>query len=169
MKRWSNGFAILVLCGLAGGCSKLGFKSGDAVPPSSSAVSSPAASAPPAAPSPIDGIRWKLVHLEGDPVVIPDSPREPHFVLREGRVTGSGGCNRLSGDYKIDGKHLRFGQIVATKMFCPDAMDYEQPLFNVLNWTGSWRLTGKQLELFDGGGLPLARFESRAEARPAAK
>lgn len=161
MKRWSSGVVMLALCGFIGGCGGSGPKVGD-VPPATSAAAKPAA---PTAPSPIAGIRWKLVHLEGDPVSIPDSAREPHFVLQDGRVTGSGGCNRLSGGYTADEKHLRFSEIVATKMFCPGAMDYEQPLFNVMNATNSWRMTGKVLELYDGGGAPLARFE----ARPAAK
>jgi len=154
MKRWSNGLRILVMCSVIGGCGSTAPKAGDAPPPG--------AVPPPAAPLPIAGIHWKLVQLENEPLSIPDSPREPHFILQDGRATGSGGCNRLSGTYTWDGKHLRFSAIVATKMFCPDAMDFEQPLFDVLNATGSWRLIGKQLELFNAGGAPLARFEARS-------
>ena len=48
---------------------------------------------------------WKLVELNGKDVVA-DSTfiKEPHIIFKEGnnRIIGNGGCNSISGEYKIE-------------------------------------------------------------------
>jgi heat shock protein HslJ len=45
---------------------------------------------------------------------------------REGRVSGTTGCNRYTGAYAVEGDSLRFSQIAATRMACADPALAEQ-------------------------------------------
>jgi heat shock protein HslJ len=49
-------------------------------------------------------------------VAVPANQREPHLIFHaaEGRITGSGGCNRISGTYTLDGSSLEIGRVVST-------------------------------------------------------
>jgi heat shock protein HslJ len=105
--------------------------------------------------------RWKLVQLGNDAVSVPDGPREPFIILQDGRASGSGGCNRMSGSYTLNGKSLRFAPMIATKMYCEGGMQHERPFFDVLERTNAWRIEAGKLELLNDGGTVLARFESR--------
>jgi copper homeostasis protein (lipoprotein) len=55
---------------------------------------------------------WKLTRLDGAPVTVGSKQREPHLVLhaKEGRLAGSGGCNRIMGGYTLDGEKIFFWQ-----------------------------------------------------------
>jgi heat shock protein HslJ len=59
---------------------------------------------------------WKLTTLRGESVAVPANQREPHLIFHaaEGRITGSGGCNRISGTYTLDGSSLEIGRVVST-------------------------------------------------------
>ncbi|WP_225782139.1 META domain-containing protein [Xenophilus sp. Marseille-Q4582] len=114
---------------------------------------------------PIEGPLWRLVQV-GDirPVPGPDASRDPHVQFDlQGRVTGSGGCNRLSGGFTRSGAQLRLSQLGATRMACADATRTatETAFFQALQTTASYRLAGPgQLALLDAGGRTLARLES---------
>jgi hypothetical protein len=74
------------------------------------------------------------------------------------RVTGSGGCNRINGDYSTGRDSLRFGRIVATMMACPD-MATEQKFVRVLNDTRRYRAT---TTCRANAGAPKARSNAYA-------
>ncbi len=118
----------------------------------------------PLAASPLEETYWKLTRLEGNPVTVAERQREPHIVLRkqETRVTGFGGCNNLTGSYRLSGHALIFGAIAATQMACPQGMDTEAAFFKALGKVRMWKIAGEHLELFDDGGNLVARFEGRA-------
>ncbi|HMI30754.1 MAG TPA: YbaY family lipoprotein, partial [Candidatus Limnocylindrales bacterium] len=65
--------------------------------------------------------RWRLVRIGNRDVVLPERQREPWIELerRTGRVTGSGGCNRVSGSYESGRGTLQFGPLISTQMACP--------------------------------------------------
>ncbi len=78
-----------------------------------------------------------------------------------GAVSGSGGCNRMAGKAEIDGEHLTFGPIAATKMACaPAQMDQETKFFAALDKVSSFRIDEAQTKLFllDDGGAELVRL-----------
>lgn len=106
--------------------------------------------------------RWALMQLGGKPVTISEGGREAFIALNavDGSVVGFGGCNRISTTYKQSGAQLSFGEVIATRMFCPD-MPTETALLEVLKATAAWRISGSQLELLNGQQAPLARFEAR--------
>ena len=41
-------------------------------------------------------------------------------------VSGSGGCNTLTGSYELDSDKLTFSQMASTRMACPEGMDTEK-------------------------------------------
>lgn len=78
------------------------------------------------------------------------------------RIKGSTGCNRLMGNYKVQGAILRMSEIASTKIFCPSGGIVQEALFiEALNDTRAWRIDGKHLYLLDDKGDTLAVFEVR--------
>lgn len=110
----------------------------------------------------LEGTRWVHMEIAGQAVSVNDQQREQYIVLEsmEHHVVGNAGCNRLRGSYALDAGSLAFSQLGTTRMACPD-MDRETALLKALESTASWRIEGAYLELFDGSGATLARFESR--------
>ncbi len=51
------------------------------------------------------------------------------FHLTDNRLSGSTGCNRMTGGFEARGKTLTFGQMATTRMACPN-MDFEHDLRN---------------------------------------
>jgi copper homeostasis protein (lipoprotein) len=65
--------------------------------------------------SPLRGTYWKLVRLSETPVRVAEKQHEPHLIFAnyEPRISGSGGCNRLTGSFELDGDKLRLGRMAA--------------------------------------------------------
>ena len=121
------------------------------------------AAAPQAARASLTNTYWKAMSLRGAPVVVGEGQSEPHFILQlaQERVVGSGGCNRLTGSYAIDGDKLTFARGAATMMMCARGVEQERVLLDVLGATARWRIDGERLELFDASGAVIGLFESR--------
>ena len=109
---------------------------------------------------------WKLTALNGKPVLAAASQREPSLILQSAgmhqRATGSGGCNRFTGSYELNGNTLRFGALAGSMMACEAGMDTEKEYLETLPQVRTWKVLGQHLELFDATGTRLARFEARA-------
>jgi len=108
------------------------------------------------------GTRWALMQLGERPVTISEGGREAYIVLNsaDGSVVGHAGCNRISTTFKQTGAQLSFGDVIATRMFCPD-MPTETALLDAMKATAGWRISGSQLELLSGQQAIVARFEAR--------
>ena len=111
----------------------------------------------------LTGTYWRLVALADRDVAAADTAREAHLTLEAGsnRVVGSGGCNRLSGSYSLNGHSLSFSGVASTKMMCVGGMDVETAFLPVLGRVARWRIDGQRLELSDSSGTVVARFEAR--------
>lgn len=109
----------------------------------------------------LENTYWKLTHLEGAPVPPDFQQREPHLIFNSatGRMVGSGGCNQLSGNYRVSGDRLELSQVVSTMMACEKGMDTERAFLQALERVGGWSIRGRQLELLDGDGMAIARFD----------
>ena len=118
----------------------------------------------PLSDSPLRGTYWKLVRLNGEPVQAPDKRQEAHliFAADELRLSGSSGCNRVMGSFKVDGDKLRLGQMAGTMMACLSGMDLEQHFLKTLNKVERYRISGSHLEMLDAAGTVVARFEAVA-------
>ena len=108
------------------------------------------------------GTRWALVQLGDKPVTISEGGREAYIALNaaDDSVVGHAGCNRISTKYQQSGAQLSFGDVIATRMFCPD-MPTETALLEAMKATAGWRIAGSQLELLNSQQAPVARFEAR--------
>ncbi len=113
---------------------------------------------------PLEGTYWKLTRL-GERAVVPGQrQREAHLVLESAshRLSGSTGCNRLVGSYRLDGQSLRVGQTATTRMACDaNIAAVEQKFAKALDATRTWNIKGDHLELYDASGALAARFEAR--------
>jgi len=111
---------------------------------------------------PLENTYWALTKV-GD-TVVPEShsPRRAHFILNSEahRVGGSGGCNGILGKYELEGDSLTFKGVAMTRMACKQGMETEQAFLTALNQVGSWKITGRKLELLDGEGRTVAEFET---------
>jgi putative lipoprotein len=112
--------------------------------------------------APLENTYWKLTSLGGSPVVTASRQREAHLILQPAnrRVTGSGGCNRLSGSYQVNGDRISLGRVASTMMACVGGMKTEQDFLKALSKAIRWRISGQRLELLDAAGTPLASFEA---------
>ena len=109
----------------------------------------------------LSGSDWRLTELNGRPAVPSDTTRRPwiKFEADAGRVSGSAGCNRMSGSFRLDGASIDFGAMVSTKMACADPAlnQQEQDLFIALENADRYEVSGHTLVLRKGD-TALARF-----------
>lgn len=116
---------------------------------------------------PIEGPSWRLVQLGDQPVEPGSEPQRDaqiRFEAGSGRVSGSGGCNRVSGTFQRSGSSLRLSQLAATKMACADPAtgERETQFFAALQSTTSYRLQGPgRLALLDAGGRTVATLDAQ--------
>jgi putative lipoprotein len=111
-----------------------------------------------AAVSPAARGRWRAEAIRNRGV-----PADFEAVLEiaaDGKVTGSGGCNRISGTAATDGAHMNFA-VVSTKMACAQAVtDHESNFLSALADTRLWRFdeTRDKLILVDAHGVTVLRL-----------
>ena len=111
---------------------------------------------------PIEGPVWRLVQLGNEPVA-PGGEAQVQFDRNSGRVSGSGGCNRVSGSFTRSGVALRIGQLASTRMACADPVRgaNEAQFISALQATASYRLAGPgQLALLDATGRTVATLNA---------
>lgn len=81
------------------------------------------------------GVTWQVTKLGETPVI---EGTNVTLTFEDGRVAGTGGCNRISGGYHTDGTvneglPIRFGEMASTMMACPeDRMQQEQRFLGLL-------------------------------------
>lgn len=82
---------------------------------------------------------------------------QPHLVLEEGgKLSGTDGCNRLSGEWGQDGDVVIFGEVAATMMACPDIDTWLMDL-------DSARIDGDTLLLSDASGAEIGSLTKAAQ------
>lgn len=90
--------------------------------------------------------------------------KEAHAVIviaADGRVTGSGGCNRISGGMTVNGAYISFSSMISTKMAClPAIMKQESEFLSALGDARLWRIDEQRdrLILVDGHGVTVLRL-----------
>jgi heat shock protein HslJ len=111
----------------------------------------------------LENTHWKLTRLGTTAVTTASNQQVPYIELKSQlrRVSGTGGCNRLTGSYQLNGNRLVFAQMVATMMACIAGMETEQAFLDALNHVDHWKITGHTLELYDAHGTSLASFAAQ--------
>jgi heat shock protein HslJ len=109
---------------------------------------------------PIEGPMWRLAQLGDEPVG--PSEAQIQFDRSSGRVSGSGGCNRVSGSFTRTGVALKIGQLASTRMACaePARGASEAQFLAALQSTASYRLAPGRLALLDASGRTVALLSS---------
>ncbi|MBC8044574.1 MAG: META domain-containing protein [Rhizobacter sp.] len=113
----------------------------------------------------LENTYWKLVELGGKKITTSGEAREVHFRLYPSDKTmkGFGGCNNCFGSYEADklsgaANKIRFGEIGATRMACPN-LDGEAAFLNALKSATTYAISGETMQLFSEGKV-IAKFES---------
>lgn len=101
--------------------------------------------------APLEKTHWKLNQFGLLTVVVESNI---YIVLDKGRVSGSGGCNRLMSSYKTEGNKLSFTPIASTLMACPN-MREEQQFFQAMREVTDYRIEGNRLTLFHDDAILL--------------
>ena len=99
------------------------------------------------------GTNWELIQFEGRSF----TPQDNYTITftEEGKINGTGDCNRLMGDYSstADGT-LHIGMLAATRAMCPD-QQMENRFVQTLQEVDSYTIDGKLLLLFNNSELKL--------------
>jgi copper homeostasis protein (lipoprotein) len=107
--------------------------------------------------------RWRLVELDGQPVMLAAGQRELFLQLAsEGnRVRGYSGCNGLSGRFEQGSDGFRFEALALTSSTCAGAAGVQEAGYvAALQATASRRIVGDALQLRDAQGRVRLRFEA---------
>ncbi len=108
---------------------------------------------------------WNIVEVNGEKVSVENAPflgfdKDGH------RLYGNAGCNRLMGSFELDtlnaGK-VKFGQVAATRMMCPD-MTLEQNVLEALNKVAGYETVGEDVALNDAEGKQVILLQKREVA-----
>lgn len=109
--------------------------------------------------------RWLLVNYRDSngnlSMAIPGKQADLLF-FAEGRIAGSGGCNRLMASCNVVGNRLKIGPVASTLMFCsdpPEIMDQEADYFRCLDAAASYEVKDDVLLVYDEEARPLLKFD----------
>jgi heat shock protein HslJ/uncharacterized membrane protein/uncharacterized lipoprotein NlpE involved in copper resistance len=97
---------------------------------------------------------WIVVELNGKVLKAEEFMKEPptfEFHLKESKLYGSGGCNRINGPIEVQGNSIFFGMFAMTMMACPN-MEVETELMKTIskNTLGYSVENGKLILLKEG-------------------
>jgi len=109
----------------------------------------------------ITSLEWRLVSIASGNGLLTTENAKANSTLKvesDGKIHGQGGCNRFSGEAKIDGAKIKFEKVVSTKMACLDAT-IETAFFKALNDADSFVVESGDLKLKKGNDV-IATFSS---------
>lgn len=105
---------------------------------------------------------WVLTTLQGQPVTASGPTNQLprlEISLTEGRVTGTTGCNRLSGKVRADSRQIQFGPVMTTKMACLSEIGRREGDFlEVLSQLLTYQVADGKLTL-SRDGKPVMTFK----------
>ncbi len=114
------------------------------------------------ASSTLAGTSWKLISFgpANNPTAANTEPNPTITFDKDSKVSGSVGCNSLSGSFKVSGDKLVFGPIATTMMACDEKlMLQESTVLQVLGETAKFKLEGSKLTITSNSGDMVAIFE----------
>ncbi len=108
-----------------------------------------------------EGKQWTLVELRGVPVQTSGTGDDANirFETRTKSISGTGGCNRIYGDYVIEKKNvLRFGEIISTERACQNS-PFENTFLETLKSVRYYEQTAGELLLKNGERRVILKFQ----------
>lgn len=122
----------------------------------------------PSAGNTLVGSDWLVEDILAAGVI--DRARTTIGFTEDGRVVGSGGCNRYFGGFELDGDGISFGPMAGTKMACPEAlMNQDDRFHQALGQVVRWQIDPQTglLHLQDQSGTTVIRASELAEGEQA--
>lgn len=111
-----------------------------------------------AAPVAVVG-EWQIAQLQELPLVATEEVALPALTINEdGTYHLYAGCNQINGSYTLEGEQITLGEAASTKMMCPEAMEIEDALCQLLNGTLKVVADGEALVLADEAGATVLRL-----------
>jgi heat shock protein HslJ len=106
---------------------------------------------------PLEGTAWAVdgIAIGDDAVSSTIAGSEADLTFDAGSVSGSTGCNRLTGSYTVDAAagSISFSEIATTMKLCePDVATQEQAIVAALDQATSYSIEGSTMTLAAGGG-----------------
>jgi heat shock protein HslJ len=100
--------------------------------------------------------RWILHEVNGVPVQLSGTNKDAHlnFIPRDKRYNGSGGCNRISGNYEIRQGRISFSEPTGTRMMCNDQA-FEDNFISLLKRVDRYSIENDMMVLKDGNRVLL--------------
>ncbi|MCZ7589673.1 MAG: META domain-containing protein [Gaiella sp.] len=112
--------------------------------------------------SPLTGKAWILTSLAGKPPLA-DTELTAEFTPKL-RVSGSAGCNRFAGSYRVSGRTIRISPSATTMMACAGPIQRQETAFlNALSSARSFAVRRGILLLRSSDGRVLARFRAQSQ------
>ena len=107
------------------------------------------------------GTRWRLTEMgersfgTGEPYL--------EFDREQGRFSGSSGCNRIFGNFRVEGADLKFTPAASTRRAClgPEAQQVEASFLKALETTTRFRIQSDVLRLY-ANDSPILVFRAGA-------
>jgi len=96
---------------------------------------------------------WKLVSYNQTPAA-PGVDTSIEF--KDAQVNGNVGCNGFSGEYKVKGDTIEFGQMMSTLMFCEGPVgEQESATLATMNESATFTLDGNTLTITSADGASV--------------
>lgn len=133
------------------------------------ATAVPAGDSPSNAPSgsgdELGGTSWVLESMGG-------KAKEKDIMMTvqftpDGKISGSGGCNRFMGEFTVTGQEMSIEPVGTTMMACePEVMEQETSFLAALQGAKSFAVDAEKLTLSDTSGVELLVFDAQSDALP---
>jgi len=101
---------------------------------------------------------WVLTSLQGEVIKPAATPPQLEIQLNNGRVTGTDGCNSLSGQVRADNRYVAFSQIRSTRMACPGTDETQARFLAALQKPFTYQVGTGKLTL-SRDGQPIMTFK----------
>ncbi|MBW8686197.1 META domain-containing protein [Chitinophaga rhizophila] len=105
----------------------------------------------------IQSKRWSLNSMNG--IGQEKSPIWLEFDTTEHRFSGNAGCNKVAGQYELEGNEISFGKVISTRMACMDqkANERESAFLRMLSdRTYTVKFEEQQLQFRDSGRVAMS-------------
>ncbi len=125
-----------------------------------------------AQPSTLAGTAWQVTGVNNGKQAVVSVITGTELTLQfgaDGKLQGSGGCNRFNGSFSEEAKTLRIDRLAGTRMICPEPegrMAQEAQLLAALESVASARREGDKLELRTATGAMAVSARLAPPAKP---
>lgn len=113
----------------------------------------------------LENTSWKLDSYLSSigHIVSPISSAKITLEFKDGKISGSSGCNNYFAKYTTQGSSITFGLIGATKMHCtvPSIMEQESTYLTLIESTKTYKVEGNKLKLMDNSGKVIFTFSKQ--------